>query len=186
MVDSPLGVYRIGPFLFGLVETVGLNRATVGCVFSPHCLILRGIDVTQVSKCVTPVTCVESKYLLFLGEWGCLPCASNRELSAHRREFSARVVPCLSVCMVVAQLCLTLCYPGWQPTRFLLLWDSPGKNTGVGCHALLQGIFLTQGSNLHVLSLLQWQGGSLPQRHWYVFMCIDTHMLRHIIYVCCI
>ena len=25
--------------------------------------------------------------------------------------------------------------------------DSPGKNTGVGCHALLQGIFLTQGSN---------------------------------------
>ena len=62
-----MGVYRIGPFLFGLVETVGLNRATVGCVFSPHCLILRGIDVTQVSKCVTPVTCVESKYLLFLG-----------------------------------------------------------------------------------------------------------------------
>ena len=26
----------------------------------------------------------------------------------------------------------------------------PGKNTGVGCHALLQGIFLTQGSNLHL------------------------------------
>ena len=29
--------------------------------------------------------------------------------------------------------------------------DSPGKNTGVGCHALLQGIFLTQGSNAHLL-----------------------------------
>ena len=29
-----------------------------------------------------------------------------------------------------------------------LSMDSPGKNTGVGCHALLQGIFLTQGSNL--------------------------------------
>ena len=27
---------------------------------------------------------------------------------------------------------------------------TPGKNTGVGCHALLQGIFQTQGSNLHV------------------------------------
>ena len=27
-------------------------------------------------------------------------------------------------------------------------WDSPGKNTGVGCYALLQGIFSTQGSNL--------------------------------------
>ena len=30
-------------------------------------------------------------------------------------------------------------------------WDSPCKNTGVGCHALLQGIFLTQGSNLSLL-----------------------------------
>ena len=36
---------------------------------------------------------------------------------------------------------------GLQPSRFLCLWDSPGKKTGVGCHALLQGIFPTQGSN---------------------------------------
>ena len=34
-----------------------------------------------------------------------------------------------------------------QPARFLSPWASPGKNTGVGCHALLQGIFPTQGSN---------------------------------------
>ena len=40
--------------------------------------------------------------------------------------------------------------------------DSPGKNTGVGCHALLQGIFLTQGSSPRLLSLLHWQMGSLP------------------------
>ena len=32
-------------------------------------------------------------------------------------------------------------------TRLLCPWDSPGKNTGVGCHSLLQGILLTQGSN---------------------------------------
>ena len=37
-----------------------------------------------------------------------------------------------------------------------------GKNTGMGCHALLQGIFLTQGLNPHLLHLLQWQAGSLP------------------------
>ena len=30
-------------------------------------------------------------------------------------------------------------------------WNSPGRNTGVDCHALLQGIFLTQGSNLYLL-----------------------------------
>ena len=34
------------------------------------------------------------------------------------------------------------------PTRLLCLWDSPGKNTGVDCHSLLQRIFLTQGWNL--------------------------------------
>ena len=40
--------------------------------------------------------------------------------------------------------------------------DSPGENTGVCCHALLQGIFLTQGSNLYLLCLLHHQAGSLP------------------------
>ena len=48
---------------------------------------------------------------------------------------------------------------GLQPTRLLCPWDFPGMNTGVGCHFLLQGIFLTQGLNLH---LLHWQEDSLP------------------------
>ena len=41
-------------------------------------------------------------------------------------------------------------------------WDFPGKNTGVGCHFFLQGIFLTQGSNPRLLCLLHWQVNSLP------------------------
>ena len=41
-------------------------------------------------------------------------------------------------------------------------WNSPGQNTGVGCHALLQGIFSTQGSNPHFLCLPHCQAGSLP------------------------
>ena len=36
---------------------------------------------------------------------------------------------------------------GLNPARVLRPWDSPGKNTGVGCHSLLQGIFPTQGLN---------------------------------------
>ena len=50
----------------------------------------------------------------------------------------------------VAQLCLILCDPAdcSPPGSWLLRpWDSPGKNTGVGCHFLLQGIFPTQGLN---------------------------------------
>ena len=43
-----------------------------------------------------------------------------------------------------------------------VLGDSLGNNTGVGCHALLQGIFLTQGWNPCLLCLLHWHAGSLP------------------------
>ena len=48
-----------------------------------------------------------------------------------------------------------------NPTRFLCPWDSLGKNTGVGRYFLLQGIFPTQGSRLHLLGFLHWQEGSL-------------------------
>ena len=44
----------------------------------------------------------------------------------------------------------------------LLSQDSPDKNTGVGCHALLQGIFLTQGLSLCLFRHLHLQAGSLP------------------------
>ena len=50
--------------------------------------------------------------------------------------------------MLVTQSCLTLRPHGLQPARVLYSWNSPGKNTGVGSHSFLQGIFLTQGSNL--------------------------------------
>ena len=39
---------------------------------------------------------------------------------------------------------------GLQPTWLLCPWGFSGKNAGVGCHCCLQGIFLTQGSNLHL------------------------------------
>ena len=46
---------------------------------------------------------------------------------------------------------------GLQPSRLLCPWDFPGKNTGVGCHFLLQGIILIQGSNPCLLQLPNWQ-----------------------------
>ena len=44
----------------------------------------------------------------------------------------------------------------------LWTWDFPGKNTGVSCHFLLQGIFLIQGLSLYFLHCLHWQADSLP------------------------
>ena len=74
--------------------------------------------------------------------------------------------PCKQTACVrvkLLQLCLTLCDPiDCSPPGSTCPWDFPGKNTGVGCHALLQGISSIQGSNLHLLYLLHRQAGSLP------------------------
>ena len=40
-------------------------------------------------------------------------------------------------------------------------WDSPGKDIGVGCHALLKGVFPSHGSNPHLLCLLHWEASAL-------------------------
>ena len=73
---------------------------------------------------------------------------------------------CECMCDKLLQLCPTLCNSMfcWS-ARLLCPWDSPGKNTGVGCHALLQGIFPTEGSNASILHLLHWQVDSLPLNH---------------------
>ena len=53
-----------------------------------------------------------------------------------------------TVLCLVAQSCPTLCDPmDCSPPGSSVHGHSPGKNTGVGCHALLQGIFPTQGRN---------------------------------------
>ena len=50
------------------------------------------------------------------------------------------------------QSCQTFCDTmDYSPPGSSIHGDSPGKNTGVGCHALLQGLFPTQGSNLHLI-----------------------------------
>ena len=52
---------------------------------------------------------------------------------------------------VKVQVLVTQSCPTLLPTRLLCPWASPGKNTGVGCHFHLQGIFPTQGLNPGVL-----------------------------------
>ena len=66
------------------------------------------------------------------------------------------------------QLCPTLCNPmDYSPPGSICPWDSPGKNTAVGCHVLLQGIFLTQGSNPHLLHLrVLARGFSITSSTW--------------------
>ena len=71
--------------------------------------------------------------------------------------FLIHMCACVCVCVCVfnhfsrVQLFVT---PWTAACQASLSWDSPGKSTGDGCHFLLQGIFLTQGLNLHLLHLL--------------------------------
>ena len=72
----------------------------------------------------------------------------------------------------------------WTEARQVpLSMDSPGKNPGMGCHALLQGIFRTQESNLGPLSLRNCQVYSLPlaslvYMHTYKCICAPVYNFR--------
>ena len=69
---------------------------------------------------------------------------------------------CMCACQVASVVSDSLWSYGLEPARLLYQCDSPGKNTGVGCHALVQGILPTQGWNQRLSYLLHWQAGSLP------------------------
>ena len=76
------------------------------------------------------------------------------------RNLEHRLIVDVCVCV---HLFLTLCDPiDCSPPSSYIHKIFPGKNTGVGCHFLLQGVFSTQGSNPYLLHLLHWQVDSLP------------------------
>ena len=67
---------------------------------------------------------------------------------------------------LVTQSCPTLCdLMDCSPPGSFVQRSSPGKNTAVSCHALLQGIFLTQGLNPHLLCLLHCRWILYPLSH---------------------
>ena len=67
---------------------------------------------------------------------------------------------CYAMLCLVTQSCLTLCNPmDCSPPGFSVHGDSPGKNTGVGCHALLQGNLSNLGIERRIPAL---QVDSLP------------------------
>jgi len=82
----------------------------------------------------------------------------------HTSWIDVLVVACVCVCVCMLS-CVWLfgtsmdCSPPGPSVVF------PDKNTGMGCHLLLQGIFQTQGSNWHLLRLLHWQDDSSPLSH---------------------
>ena len=92
----------------------------------------------------------------------------------------------MAVCSVMPN---SLQYFVLQSARLLCPWDFPGRNIGAGCHFLLQGISLTQGSNMSLLwhYLLCHQGS--PLNYWLirktsVFFICQIEMLNDNFPVC--
>ena len=69
------------------------------------------------------------------------------------------------ICVCVLSCVQLFCDPMDCSLMLLCFGDFPGRNTGVGCYSLLQGIFLSQGSNPCPLCPLHWQVDSLSLNH---------------------
>ena len=83
--------------------------------------------------------------------------------------------------MLVAQSCPALCDPmDYMPARLLCPWNSPDKNTGVGCHSLLQGIFPSQESNSGLLHCRQILYHLIHQGNP-IFKLDDAKLLSHLL-----
>ena len=88
---------------------------------------------------------------------------------------------CACVNTTSLQSCLTLCDPMDYSLSYHVLrpWDSPGKNTGVSCHAFLQGIFPTQESNPGLLHSCSSKWGHCYWHHL-LHICCVVQSLSHV------
>ena len=122
------------------------------------------VFICEVSKTHIIVYCYSDSLILLTGGYNCLYVYS-------------RVCVCVCVCVLVTQSYLTL----WRPMD-CNPWNSLGKDTGVDCHALLQGIFPTRRSNsglLHCRQILyclsHWEilyNTNICSIHWIVLLSI--------------
>ena len=95
-----------------------------------------------------------------------------------------------NVCVLSHPVMSTLPSYGLEPARLLCPWGSPGKNTGVGSHSLLQAISLTQGLNLDLLHCRQILYGlshegrlrarRKPQDHLLFYPIVVVQSLSHV------
>ena len=119
--------------------------------------------------------------LMFLKKFSTSHCASSNRLYLI---FIYQTYICM-MCLCIMSLLLVNCsvmsnslWPyGLEPSRLHCPWNSPGRNTGVGSHCLLQGISLTQESNpclLHLLLAGRFFTTEPPEK-WYI-MCIYTYV----------
>ena len=107
-------------------------------------------------NCATEsICCILSQTFIFSVSISSLNFLRNRDLFPSFPK-SANVtcfLGCMRACMLSHSVASDSLWPhGLQPARLLCPWNFPGKNIGVSCHFLLQGIFLTWPSNQPLIS----------------------------------
>ena len=113
-------------------------------------------------------------YFCFIDYAKAFDCMDHNKLENSERDGNTRP-PDLTLLLNISFLLLLLFSqyvmsdPKHKVTRLLCSWYFPGKNTRLGCHFLLQRIFLTQGWNP---CLPHWQTGSLPLSHLGIPKCL--------------
>ena len=88
---------------------------------------------------------------------GAMSCHHSRFCPLRNLNHILRSTIHLYACMVCRSVMSDSFVAPWTVACQAPLWNFPGKNIGVGCHFLLQGIILTQGLNPCLLCLLYWQ-----------------------------
>ena len=133
--------------LWALMNPILISRDMYIC---KHIIIIAFIRSSLLKPCMKEN--VPSLAWLFKSAWH------------PRREL---ILGLVGMCMCGQSLVMSdsLGLHGLWPTRLLSSWGYPGKNTEVGYHFFPQGIFPTQGLNLHLLHCLLWQADSLPLSH---------------------
>ena len=136
------------------------KNTEVGCHFLFQCMKVKSESevaqscptLSDLMDCSLPGSSAHGIFQARILEWGAIAVSESRITCPHFRWH----------CSSQVHGAHSLWPHGLQPARLLCPWDFPSKNTEVGCCFLFQRIFLTQGSNPH---LLYWQEGSLPLSH---------------------
>ena len=149
-----------------------------------HVPCTRSLAPSWSTQCWATFFCMIEDFLIIYKIFLSFSKTTNKVVKKKRIEVSKGLV---------AQSCLTLCDPmNCSLPGSSVHGDSSGKNTGVGCHTLLQGIFPNQGSNPglpHCRQILYWlshQGSLKEVSHdvndgnsqlweyeWLFFSCLD-------------
>ena len=145
-------------------DSPGKNTG-VGCHFLLQCMKVKGeSEVAQscptlgdTMDCSAPGSSVHGIFQARVLEWGAIALSINYIVYAFTHALWK-----VKVKMLVVQLCPILCNPWTVAWQAPLSMGFSRQEYWSGLHALLQGIFPTQGSNPGFLRLLHWQVSSLP------------------------